>query len=138
MTKKKESKTRKKIHSIYEENELASLEQNKTRARSLTVGTANGGIVEVALRGDYSNLWFLLQPVEVVEVIEQLAAATGLEVAMRPKQNFSTWRGWDTSLPPSIHWVGSAPWQLTAEQREEIEAAKAKNLKAIEGTDEIE
>lgn len=138
MPNKKESKTRKKIHKIYEENELASLEQNKSRARSLTIGNANGGIVEVALRGDYANLWFLLQPVEVVEVIQQLAAATGLEVAMRPKQDFSTWRGWDTSLPPSAHWLGSAPWQLSAEQREELEAAKVKNIKAIEGTDETE
>jgi len=138
MAQKKVSKTRQKIHEIYEENELASMRQIQTRARSLSVGTAGGGIVEVNMRGDFSNLWYLLQPTEAVEIIEQLAAAAGIEVAMRPKQNFSTWRSWDTSLPASAAWIGSAPWQLSEEQRLELEAEKVKNIKAIEGSDEPE
>ena len=132
MAAKKVSKTRQQIHELYEENELANLKQAQTRARSFTVGTTTGGIIEVGMRGDFANLWYLLQPVEAVEIINQLAAAAGLEIAMRPKQDFSTWRGWDTSLPPSVHWVGAAPWQLTEEQRAELEAVKAKNIKAIE------
>ena len=66
MTTKKEnvSETRKKIHSLYEENELADLQQRNTRSRSLTIGTANGGMIEVGMRGDYSSLWYLLKPVE--------------------------------------------------------------------------
>ena len=138
MAQKKVSKTRQKIHEIYEENELASMRQIQTRARSLSVGTAGGGIVEVNMRGDFSNLWYLLQPTEAVEIIEQLAAAAGIEIAMRPKQNFSTWRSWDTSLPTSVAWMGAAPWQLSDEQRLELEATKSKNIKAIEGTDEPE
>ena len=136
MAAKKVSKTRQQIHELYEENELANLKQSQTRARSFTVGTTTGGIIEVGMRGDFANLWYLLQPVEAVEIINQLAAAAGLEIAMRPRQDFATWRGWDTSLPPSVHWMGAAPWQLTEEQRAELEAVKAKNIKAIEQSQE--
>lgn len=132
MAPRKVSKTRQKIQEIYEQNELASLQQNQTRARSFTVGATSGGIIEVCMRGDFTNLWYLLQPVEAVEIINQLAAAAGIEVAMRPRQDFASWRSWDTSLPPSVHWMGSAPWQLDQEARQQLEAAKAKNIKAIE------
>jgi hypothetical protein len=132
MAQKKLSKTRQKIHQIYEENELANLESNKYRARSFTVGTTTGGILEVGMRGDYGHLWYILQPVEAVEIIGQIAAAAGIEIAMRPKQDFSAWRSWDTSLPNSTFWVGAAPWQLPEEERYKIEEAKAKNIKAIE------
>lgn len=134
MAAKKVSSTRKKIHQLYEENELANLESNKTRARSFSVGTTTGGIIEISLRGDYGHLWYLLQPVEAVEMIHQLAAAAGLEIAMRPRQDFATWRGWDTETPSGTFWVGAAPWQLTEEERLKIEAAKMKNIKAIEST----
>lgn len=107
----KESKIRKKINKFYEENELANLEANKNRARSFTVGTAFGGIIEVSMRGDHHNLWCLLQPVEAVEFIEQLAAAAGLQVALRPKQDFASWRGWNVDTE-NKYWVGSAHWQL--------------------------
>ena len=109
--KPKESKLRKKINEIYEENELANLEANKYRARSFTVGTAFGGILEVSMRGDYNHMWCLLQPVEAVEFIEQLAAAAGLQVAIRPKQDFASWRGWNVDTEDK-YWVGSAHWQL--------------------------
>jgi hypothetical protein len=132
MAQRKVSKTRQKIQEVYEQNELASLEQNRSRARSFSIGAASGGIIEVSMRGDFSNLWYLLQPVEAVEMINQLAAAAGIEVAMRPRQDFASWRSWDTSLPPSVHWMGSAPWQLSDEAREQLEAAKAKNIKSIE------
>ncbi len=96
--KKKTSKTRKKILEAYEYNEYANVLQNRNRARSCTVGTAFGGAVEVALRGDHSNLWCVLQPVEVIEMMEQLAAAVGVQIAMRPKNDFSTWSGWDENM----------------------------------------
>jgi len=131
MTQKKISRTRKQIHDIYEENELASVKANQTRARSLTIGTATGGIIEVGMRGDFGHLWYLLQPTEAVEIISQLAAAAGIEIAMRPRQDFAAWRSWDTSLPASVAWIGAAPWQLSDDARAELEAAKAKNIKAI-------
>ena len=136
MAPKKVSRTRQKIREIYEENELANLKANQTRARSFSVGTAGGGIIELNMRGDFSTLWYLLQPTEAIEIIGQIAAAAGIDIAMRPKQDFSAWRSWDTSLPGSIQWMGAAPWQLSEEQRIELEAVKSKNIKAIESSNE--
>lgn len=128
MKKQKETRIRQKINQIYEENELANLESNKNRARSFTVGTAFGGIIEVSMRGDFGNLWCLLQPVEAVEFIEQLAAAAGLQVALRPKQDFASWRGWDVDTD-NKYWVGAAQWQLTNGDQEikQLEASKEEN-----------
>ena len=50
MTKEKITKTRKKIHNLYEENEYNSVKGLQNRARSISVGTAFGGIVEISLR----------------------------------------------------------------------------------------
>jgi hypothetical protein len=109
--KEQESEIRQKINQYYEENELANLESNRNRARSFSVGTAFGGIIEVSMRGDFHNMWCLLQPVEAVEFIEQLAAASGLQVALRPKQDFASWRGWNVETD-NKYWIGSAHWQL--------------------------
>jgi hypothetical protein len=136
MTKKKISRTRQKIHEIYEQNEYASLVSNQNRAKSFLVGTTTGGIVEVSMRADTANLWYLLHPVEAVEVIEQIAAAVGLQVALRPKQDFSTWRSWDTTIPGCVQWLGAAPWQMSDEQREYLTGLKEKNIEAIEGSKE--
>jgi hypothetical protein len=138
MAQKKVSKTRQKIHEIYEENELAGLKQTQTRGRSMTIGTAGGGVIEVSIRGDFSNLWYQMQPTEAIEIIGQIAAAAGVEIAIRPRSDFASWRSWDTSLPASVQWMGAAPWQLTDEQRLELEAAKAKNIKVIGAADEFE
>jgi len=136
MAQKKLSKTRQEIHTLYEANELASLKQNQTRARSLSVGTAGGGVIELNMRGDYSSLWYQMQPTEAIEIIGQLAAASGVEIAMRPRQDFASWRSWDPTLPASITWMGAAPWQLSEEDRALLAEHKAKNIKAIESSDE--
>jgi len=138
MAPKKISKTRQKIHDVYEENEYAALKQNQSRARSLAVGTTTGGIIEVSMRSDFSTLWYSLHPVEAVEIIEQLAAAAGLQVAMRPKQDFTSWRSWDTTIPGCAHWLGAAPWQLSDEQREYLGEVRAKNVQAIEESKKVE
>jgi hypothetical protein len=135
MPKKKEefSDLRKKIIETYEENEYANLLSNRNRARSLNVGTAFGGIVEVSMRGDFHNLWCTLQPVEVVEIIEQLAASAGLEIAIRPRQDFATWRGWDADADHK-YWAGSAHWQIGNIKKEEEKRdrlLKAKELKQL-------
>lgn len=127
MPKKEETAIRKKINQMYEENEYANLQQNKNRARSITVGTAFGGAIEINMRGDYHSLWCILSPVEAVEMLEQLAAAAGVQVATRPKDDFSAWRGWDVDNVEYIHWKGAAPWQVAPENRhakKELEAAK--------------
>jgi hypothetical protein len=117
MPKKEETAIRKKINEMYEENEYANLQQNKNRARSITVGTAFGGAIEVNMRGDYGSLWCILSPVEALEVAEQLAAACGVQVAMKPKDDFSAWRGWDVDNTEYIHWKGAAPWQVSPENK---------------------
>jgi hypothetical protein len=135
MQKRKLSKTRQEINTQYEENELADLKQRQTRARSLSVGTAGGGVIELNMRGDFANLWYQMQPTEAIEIIGQLAAACGVEVAMRPRQDFASWRSWDPTLPASIAWIGAAPWQLSEEDRNLLAEAKVKNIKAIESSD---
>jgi len=132
MARKKATNFQEEVQSIDEQSHIAGLKQSQTRARSLTIGTTTGGIIEVAMRGDFSNLWYLLHPVEAVEVINQLAAAAGLEVATRPRNDFASWRSWDTQLPDSVHWMGTAPWQLSPEQREQLGEIKVKNLKPVE------
>lgn len=134
--KKRISKTREQINKLYEENELAALKGAQSRANSFTVGTTTGGIIELGMRGNTASLWYLLQPVEAIEIIGQLAAATGVEIAMRPRNDFASWRSWDTSLPDDITWLGSAPWQLSEDRRTAIAAVKEKNIKSIKSEDE--
>lgn len=98
MPRKKSTEMREKIHSFHEENEFHNMNDNtRHRARSITIGTAYGGVIEVALRNEFNHMWTIMQPVEAVEIMEQIAAACGIEVAMRPKQNFTSWRQWDTT-----------------------------------------
>ena len=133
MTKKieKTSKIRQQVNTIYEENELANLKQTQTRGRSVTIGTAGGGVIELCIRGDFTSLWYQLSPTEAVELMGQLAAAAGVEIVMRPRQDFASWRSWDTSLPSTVQWMGAAPWQLSDDERSVLAEAKAKSIKSI-------
>lgn len=147
MTKKnkeEQSKLREKINETYEQNELDSIESMRHRARSITVGTAFGGIVEVNLRSDYTYLYAQMQPIEVIELIEQLAAGVGVEIAMRPKRDFSSWRGWEEVIEQrigldKIAWKGAAAWQLNGEaleqnlkKQKQIEAKKPKSKNKVD------
>ena len=109
---KKESEIRKKINEMAEENEYYNLQQNKNRARSITCGTAFGGTIEVNMRGDHHSMWCSMTPVEALEFAEQMAAACGVQVALRPKDDFSAWRGWDLENTEYSHFKGAAPWQV--------------------------
>ena len=124
MAKDKESKMRQKINDMCEENELLSIAQNRNRARSITVGTAFGGIVEINMRSDIAAVYAQMQPTEAIELIEQLAAGVGVEIAMRPKQDFASWRGWEEVIGErigfdQIAWKGTAAWQLDGDRVEE-------------------
>lgn len=124
MNQEQPSKTRKKILELYEQQELANLQQSCTRARSCSVGTSTGGMVEISMRGDFANLWYLLHPVEAIEMIESLASVCGVEIAMRPKENFSSWRSWNLDQPDNSYWLGAAPFQMS--QEEKLQAKKAR------------
>lgn len=114
---KKSSELREKIHALHEENEYKATLDNRGRCRSITVGTAFGGTIEITLRNEFSTMYALLQPVEAVEFMEQIAAGCGIELAMRPKQNFTSWRGWAFDDESSNSYMkGSAPWQLEGQE----------------------
>ena len=93
----KESKLRQLINNMAEENEYKNLQQNRDRARSVTVGTCGGGTLEMHMRGDYHSSWMALTPTEALELAEQLASACGVKIAMKPKDDFSAWRGWNAN-----------------------------------------
>lgn len=128
---------RKKIHDLYEENEFYSMKQNRNRARSITVGTAFGGIVEVNMRSDAGSVYAQMQPIEAIELIEQIAAGIGVEIAMRPKVNFASWRGWEEVIGqrvPLEHvaWKGAAAWQFDAKDPEPKQLEAEKEPKQLE------
>ena len=133
---------RKKIHELCEENEYYSMKQNRNRARSITVGTAFGGVVEVNMRSDAASVYAQMQPTEAIELIEQLAAGVGVEIAMRPKQNFSSWRGWEEVIGQRIPldriaWKGAATWQIDSENLEQNRLKAAEELKESEEPEKV-
>ena len=94
-----------------EETELSMQVESRigdlNRARSITVGTAFGGTTEVMMRGDGGrHLWCLMQPVEVIELIHQLSANVGCHVALKPRDDFGSWRDWRVSEAEKKHLTG--------------------------------
>ena len=80
--KKRESKIRQEIQKKYEENELASLTQIQNRARSFSVGTASGEVIELNMRGDFANLWYILKKFCRVMVAKVWVAASTLTFSL--------------------------------------------------------
>ena len=100
-----------KLRQVQAEMDVENLESNRNRARSVTVGTAFGGTAELMMRGDGGrHLWCLMQPVEVVELIHQLAANVGCNADLKPRQDFSSWREWKVSEAEKKHLNGHAPF----------------------------
>jgi len=89
---KEELAKRQRIH------QLENLEANNSRAQSVTIGTAGGGTTEITMRGVNGKfLWNVYQPVEVVELINQLAANIGCHIHILPRNDFASWRDWRIS-----------------------------------------
>jgi len=106
---KKEIKN--KLAEIQAQQDIANFEANLTRARSVTVGTCFGGTTELMMRGtDGSVLWSQMQPVEVIELIHQLAANVGCHLTLTPRQDFSSWREWRVSEAEKQHLNAHAPF----------------------------
>jgi hypothetical protein len=94
----------KKVKEIQQNESLGAVEGNLHRARSFSVGTAFGGVTEITMRGNGSNfLWVLMQPVEVVELINQLAANIGCHIAIKPREDFASWRAWNSNSLGASH-----------------------------------
>lgn len=78
-------------HEMSLENRLADLK----RIRGFTIGTAFGGTTEISMRVNNGDCyWGIFQPVEVVELIHQLAANIGCHIHILPRKDFATWRDW--------------------------------------------
>lgn len=100
-----------KIRELEAKMDLENRESNYNRARSVMVGTAFGGTTEVMMRGDGGrHLWCLMQPVEVIELIHQLAANVGCNIQITPRKDFSSWRDWRVSEAEKKHLNGHVPF----------------------------
>lgn len=77
------------------------------RARAVTVGTCFGGMTELMMRrNDGTVVWSPLQPVEVVELIHQLAANIGCQALIQPREDFASWRSWNHTPEELNHYRG--------------------------------
>lgn len=100
-----------KVRELDAKMDLENRESNYNRARSITVGTAFGGTSELMMRGDGGrHLWCIMQPVEVIELIHQLAANVGCSAQLTPRKDFSSWRDWRVSEAEKKHLNGHAPF----------------------------
>ena len=90
------------------EIEKRALMEAEARARSVTVGTCFGGTTEISMRGAFGkNLYAILQPVEVIELIHQLAANVGCHIHIQPRRDFSSWRDWKYTDEELAHYRGA-------------------------------
>lgn len=101
----------KKIRELQAKMDLENRESNINRARSITVGTCFGGTSEILMRGDGGrHLWCVMQPVEIIELIHQLAANVGCNAQLLPRRDFASWRDWRVSEAEKKHLNGHAPF----------------------------
>ena len=97
----------KRLQAMEEARLLRDFEANQNRARSVMVGTAFGGTTEVSMRSDDGkSLWALMQPVEVTELIHQLAANIGCHIQLTPREDFASWRNWRVTEHQHKHLQG--------------------------------
>ena len=100
-----------KMRRIEMEMTVESREGDRNRARSVTVGTSFGGTTEVMMRSDGGrHIWCAMQPVEVIELIHQLAANVGCNADLKPRKDFASWRDWRVSEAEKKHLNGHAPF----------------------------
>lgn len=106
-----ESDRIKKLRELDVKMDLENRESNYNRARSISVGTAFGGTSEIMMRGDGGrHLWCIMQPVEVIELIHQLAANVGCSAQLSPRKDFASWRDWRVSEAEQKHLNGHPPF----------------------------
>jgi hypothetical protein len=89
------------------QEEINQRAEMANRARSVTVGTCFGGTVELSVRrADGTNTYAILQPVEVIEIVHQLAASVGCHIHIQPRKDFSSWRDWKYTEEELSHYRG--------------------------------
>ena len=104
MNKKEKAK---RLAEIQNAAEVKAMHEGLTRARSITVGTAFGGTTEISMRGQgMDHLYCIMQPVEVIELIHQLASNVGCHINLQPRKDFSSWRDWKYTEEELLHYRG--------------------------------
>ena len=104
-----DKKSLKKIELLEAEMAQLGRQGDFNRSRSVTVGTAFGGVTEISMRRiDGVSLWTILQPVEVVELIHQLAGNIGCHIHVQPRKDFASWRNWKYTEEELSHFRGPA------------------------------
>ena len=83
-----------RVNKLQKEQAIRDMESQLSRAQSITVGTCFGGTTEITMRAHGAHLWTVMQPVEVIELIHQLAANVGCHISIKPRSDFSSWRDW--------------------------------------------
>jgi len=84
--------------------------EGRDRARSVTVGTAFGGVTELTMRrADGTFTYAIMQPVEVIELIHQLSANVGCHMQLVPRKDFASWRDWKLTEAELAHYRGVQP-----------------------------
>lgn len=102
---------KKKLAEILAKQDIANFEADLNRARSVTVGTSFGGTTEVSMRASNgTSVWCTMQPVEVIELIHQLAANVGCHMHLQPRKDFSSWRDWKYTEAELEHYRGQQPF----------------------------
>ena len=106
----KKTDVKKVLASVSAQQEAEGFTSGLNRARSVTVGTAFGGTTELMMRkNDGTVVWAILQPVETIELIHQLAANVGCNVHVQPKDDFASWRDWRHTEVELGHYRGVQP-----------------------------
>jgi hypothetical protein len=103
---KKEKESQDRLSMLQKEQAVKDLESMMHRAQSVAVGTCFGGTTELTMRGQGSYLWCPMQPVEVIELIHQLAANVGCHIHIQPRKDFSSWRDWKYTEQELEHFRG--------------------------------
>lgn len=107
LNKKQQKEIQQKMQRQTFENDIAA---DQNRARSVTVGTAFGGVTELTMRKSDGNvIWASLQPVEVIELLHQLAAGVGCHLHLQPREDFASWRNWKSETPEEIRHLNGHP-----------------------------
>jgi hypothetical protein len=100
--------------------QLEALDSNRCRAQAVSIGMSASGTTEITMRGvNGSFLWEIYQPMQVTELIHQLAASIGCHIYIQPRNDFGSWRQWkEPSAEERLHLNGFPPFAQSFEHRE--------------------
>ena len=81
------------------ERQLKEREAEAYRSRTIHAGAHNEGI-EISMRLNNGAIaYHIMSPAEAVEFIHSIASRAGCHIAIQPREDFSSYRNWDSYLP---------------------------------------